>query len=325
MRHFKQRWMIVGGTLLICSLLVFGGYYYHQKSSFSGPLEVEMRFAQEIYQIGDQMILTIQIKMETGYQVALSEITPPDGVEILEKDPLQVAKGWGFITQTQKYYLTSFAPGEYIFRDLTVQYSTLEGEERDLQVTSPILLVDSLLGKDAEDIRDLRPLAEVPKNRQLYFLFVALVLFFGLIIFFWKFYQRKRRDRVVKDLPPLSPQMIAQQRLSWLENSDLLIKGEVDRYFTILSEIMREYIENRFAIRAREMTTEEFLSQALHKLTLEERHQKLLRAFLEQADLVKYARHLPQAEQISEAFRAVSFFIDQTKIETTEEGGEIVV
>lgn len=325
MRFFKGSWLLGGSALLICLVLILGGYYFYQTPEFSGSIEAEMTFTQEIYQIGDQMILTIQIKTEDGYIVDLPEITLPEGVEILEKSLLQKYKKRHVVIFTQRYYLTTWAPGEYVFEDLSVKYTTPTGEEQQLEIITPILLVESLLTEDAVDIRGLKPLAEVPPNSQLYYLIIFFVLVLGLLLYFWKIYRRRSKKVVIEELPPLSAHKIAQQRLNWLENSDLLSTGKIAQYFTELSEIVREYIEHRFSVRAREMTTEEFLTKAIHKLILEEREQNLLQVFLMHADLVKYARHIPEAEQITKAFRTVSDFIEQTKSEPTEEGGEKVV
>ena len=53
--------------------------------------------------------------------------------------------------------------------------------------------------------------------------------------------------------------------------------------------IIRRYLEDRFELRAPELTTEEFLTVAGTPVLLSHEHQKLLRDFLRQADLVKFA------------------------------------
>ena len=52
---------------------------------------------------------------------------------------------------------------------------------------------------------------------------------------------------------------------------------------------MRRYLEDRFELRAPELTTEEFLDVAGSANRLSHDHQSLLRDFLRQADLVKFA------------------------------------
>jgi len=51
-------------------------------------------------------------------------------------------------------------------------------------------------------------------------------------------------------------------------------------------------------------------------------HQKLLREFLEQADLVKFAGHRPDAEAVSESIAAAEQFLSETRdfVRFTEPG-----
>ena len=53
-----------------------------------------------------------------------------------------------------------------------------------------------------------------------------------------------------------------------------------------LSDVVRTYLENRFDMRAPELTTEEFLESVSDSPDLTRDHQTLLRQFLRQADLV---------------------------------------
>ena len=67
------------------------------------------------------------------------------------------------------------------------------------------------------------------------------------------------------------------------------IAAAIEAFFVAISSIVRRYLEDRFELRAPELTTEEFLALAGSASHLSHDHQHLLRDFLRQADLVKFA------------------------------------
>ncbi len=67
------------------------------------------------------------------------------------------------------------------------------------------------------------------------------------------------------------------------------MRRPIESFFVAISAIVRRYLEDRFDLRAPELTTEEFLALAGSASSLSHDHQHLLRDFLRQADLVKFA------------------------------------
>lgn len=161
----------------------------------------------------------------------------------------------------------------------------------------------------AADIRDVKPPLDVSSGYGWLILLVSGILF--LIGFFlWRRYQ-KNKQKI------LSPQKtiweITGERLSHLEKKDFLSKGQLKEYYSELSDITRYYIEERFNIRAPEMTTEEFL-HSLDSSSVMNMHQKeILKDFLQSCDLVKFARHEPQREEAVKAIGIVRKFVEETK------------
>jgi len=90
-------------------------------------------------------------------------------------------------------------------------------------------------------------------------------------------------------------------------------EDEIDNFFVELSALIRRYLEDRFELRAPELTTEEFLQVASASPDLDEAHQGFLRSFLRRADEVKFARFIPPPEDIEVALGAASRFLDETR------------
>ena len=73
------------------------------------------------------------------------------------------------------------------------------------------------------------------------------------------------------------------------------------------------YLEDRFELRAPELTTEEFLETVQQAPDLSRDHQVLLREFLRQADLVKFAGMKPAEEDVNRSVTAAKRFLDETR------------
>jgi hypothetical protein len=104
----------------------------------------------------------------------------------------------------------------------------------------------------------------------------------------------------------LSPYQIALAALEKLREENL----PVEEFYTRLSDIVRQFIEGEFGLRAPERTTEEFLAEA----TLPAESMALLAAFLRESDLVKFARLRPGKDDIERAFGAAETFVRRSGI-----------
>ncbi len=118
----------------------------------------------------------------------------------------------------------------------------------------------------------------------------ALLLALGLVV--WS--RRRSLRPLPPPPPPAPPHSRALAALDSLLADRLPESGRVEPFFVRLSEIARHYVEGRFGVRAPEQTTEEFLVELGTGVTGGLGPQRgLLRSFLERADLVKFARDVP--------------------------------
>lgn len=111
---------------------------------------------------------------------------------------------------------------------------------------------------------------------------------------------------------PLAPHEWALHELRRVEALGLPATGKVERYFTLLSDLVRGYIEKRFGIRAPRLTTAEFLEAVRQSPELKPEQQTLLRDFLQRCDLVKFARASLSVEECQAAAAPARAFVEQT-------------
>jgi hypothetical protein len=161
----------------------------------------------------------------------------------------------------------------------------------------------------SNDIRGIKPPVEIPNE----WVWAAWVLGFSLlalaIFLAWKRFRSK-----LFPPPPLvivPPHVRAKQKLR-----EALSLIHDPRLFCIaVSGALRVYLEERFDFKAPERTTEEFMLD-LQKTTRLTASQKVsLADFLQQCDLVKFARFEPNEDELRSLHDAALRLIDETQYE----------
>jgi hypothetical protein len=118
---------------------------------------------------------------------------------------------------------------------------------------------------------------------------------------------RRRAGRI----PAMEPDVWALGELARVEALADAVAAE--RYHTLLSDVIRRYIEMRFGLRAPRQTTAEFLEAARQASPLTPSDQQMLRDFLERCDLAKFAQARPSPQACREVTALARAFIEQTR------------
>ena len=145
-------------------------------------------------------------------------------------------------------------------------------------------------------------------------LLLSILVLLALLAFLFIFFSRKKLASVV--VPEKLPHEIAYEQLEVLRQKDLIRQGRTKEYYSEISDIIRHYLENRFLLKAPEMTTEEFLGYVRDYGQLMDEHKSLLKEFLSACDLVKFAKHAPSVGETSAIFVSAKNFVDETVKET---------
>ena len=159
------------------------------------------------------------------------------------------------------------------------------------------------------DIKDVKPPLDEPLQWWVWLLAVFAIAAAACAVFY--FFRRSKT--VAPAVPPLPPWEEAYHRLEELKKQGLIQGGKYEVYYTILSGIVRRYIEDRFHIKAPEMTTEEFIASLKHSNVLKDEQKNILRTFLTAADMVKFAKHDPTPQDAEEGFNCVKILVDSTR------------
>lgn len=152
--------------------------------------------------------------------------------------------------------------------------------------------VVSVVGPDAQGLRDLAPLVAFPQPvwPWVLLLLVGLTAAGGAAYWWWL---RQQPDEAMppppEPDPTVPPYEHAMTRLDALHNQDLDDPSAVKRYFVELSTILRMYLSRRLDVRAMEHTTPEVVDALRTRSDLSDAVIERIRGLLDQADQVKFA------------------------------------
>ena len=167
----------------------------------------------------------------------------------------------------------------------------------------------------APDIHDIKGLVPIPGWPWWVWALLALSVLIaaGLFARWWR--KRSLPDQAAPLVPPLSPYERACRELQRLRADQLMERGQIEPFYLRLSDIVRRYLEDQFGLRAPERTTEEFLQDVARGGRLSPAHQALLGAFLQESDLVKFARYRPALQDLERALVAAETFVSESGAE----------
>jgi hypothetical protein len=182
-----------------------------------------------------------------------------------------------------------------------------------------LVIVDSLLPKNEEGLskatlRDIKGPVAVPRDyRPLWYVAGAVAALAGIGFGLYRLLNRRRK---VPQTPLRPAHEVALEALARLQRARLLEQQQQAEFYVQLSNIVRAYLEQRFNLRAPEMTTEEFLQVAKENRQLPVEYRGSLTQFLSEADLVKFARYVPAADDAERAYQAARQFVESTALRT---------
>lgn len=278
-------------------------------------ISVESTVDKQEITIGDRIRYTVTVTADTSLKVDSLVLGANLGMfEIKDYVPRQEKVSSGYRIITEAFDITTFTTGDYRIPPLKIKYVTADSVHKDIS-TDPIdIKVKSLLtGEDAEDIKPLKAAKSFPRPFPYWMVIVGAAVLIGVIVFIILFKRaRKPIDLSTDELDTRLPWEIALQELGELRDTDFIAKGEYKLFYLKLSEVYRRYLERRYGISALERTTWEIVIE-FRKLALSSEEEKQIAEFLDDCDLVKFAKFQPTAEQAENDLERARAFVMRTR------------
>ena len=111
--------------------------------------------------------------------------------------------------------------------------------------------------------------------------------------------------------------VIALRELEKLRDEKLWQSGDVKKYYTRLTEVLRQYLENRYRVYSLELTTRETLDALVKTGFKKDGSYNQLKNVLTSADLVKFAKYSPEPSENETVFQESWNFVLATKAESS--------
>lgn len=175
---------------------------------------------------------------------------------------------------------------------------------------SALLLPSPRPASNSLDHLDIRPIkAPVPIASGWEWLWwtLAALAIGALLVGCWRYWRQKRRQPTPEIMVP--PHRRARERL----RGALELLDQPEPFCVLVSDTIRQYLEERFDLHAPERATEEFLSELQCSPVLSPTQKLSLGHFLNRCDLVKFARYEPTEEELKALYDAALRLVDETE------------
>ena len=277
--------------------------------------------------IGEQARLSIQAIQPKDYTLQFPHFSDNvasnlELVSTLKPDTVQLANER--LQVTNSYIVTAFDSALIYIPGFEVK----AGGETYLTNPVSIKIVDMPIDTAQHVIADIKDITQPPFDWMFLlttggFSILSLLLL-ALVLYLVDKYLKSRKNKDTEPEPePIDPRKaheIAYEELDTLRQKQLWQSQQFKAYYTELTEILRRYISNRYAIDAMEQTSDDVISEFRRNKELKEKKEeiKLLSDVLQVADLVKFAQWQPLPDECERSFHQVTQFIDNTKEVITE-------
>ncbi|SDW17262.1 hypothetical protein [Flavobacterium degerlachei] len=251
--------------------------------------------------IGAEFKLTIKTSVDTLSKVVFPNLKNIGALEVIRSYPIDTVKKDDRYELIKKYGLTQFDSGKYSIPSIKIFINSKPYMTDSLLVEVANVQVDTLKQK-MYDIKGITPVKSSLGDWWKYLLIFALILGIGALVY-WLV--KKQQKKKIEEEVYKTPIEKATSLLNSLEKKELWQKGEVKEYYSELTDIARNYIEEAIEIPAMESTTSELIlglraASVRKKMTVSQETIENLERVLKQADLVKFAKSKPLDYEIAE-------------------------
>jgi hypothetical protein len=291
-------------------------------SSSSGQeVKVTSSFDTTRIYIGDQIKFTVKVDQPSGMVLTFPfyKDTLCKNIEILSGPVTDSSLNKnGRILVTQKYLITSFDSGYYQIPPAFAEMKSADGLKRFYSDYSQleVMKVKIAPADTTEKIYDIiKPYrASVTLGEILPWVLLAalaVILVWAAIRVIRKY--RRSKTGIEPAIDPDPAHVIAFRELEKLKQEQLWQKGEIKHYYTRLTEILRQYLENRYRVFSLELTTNETLDALVKTGFKKDASYNKIKTVLLGADLVKFAKYNPEPPENESHFQNAWDFVMTTQ------------
>ncbi|MDH3271361.1 MAG: BatD family protein [Gemmatimonadota bacterium] len=287
MRGLGPRWAVA--TLCVGVTMLFDA------APSSAQAEIVSTLDTALVTVGDRISLQVTVDHPGDAAVVWPDSLDLTPFEVLEARAAPTRSRGDRSISSSTFTLTAFELGQLEVPSFSITVLHPDGREETLETDRFGVEVVSVGVDEAGDIRDIRGPIAIPRSLLALLAWALLFMLFGAgaVVAFRRYWEGRHADEGIRPgPPPRPPHEIALEQLRRVQEARLLESGQIKEYHIRVSEIIRRFVEEVHHVRALEMTTWEVID-GLTSAGVDEGMRRDLRRFLDQCDLVKFAKVRP--------------------------------
>ncbi|MDG1041580.1 MAG: hypothetical protein P8O96_01875 [Flavobacteriaceae bacterium] len=266
--------------------------------------------------IGAELLYKIEVKTDSSTLVVFSEEQTFLPLEMINSYAVDTTKKDGYYQFTKTYGLTQFDSGVYTIPRQKINLGGKLFYTDSLEVQVNPVLVDTTKQK----LFDIKPLTEVEKSPSGFWGGFALFMLIFLSIsglLYW-FVWRKKPLSEAEKIAALKPYERAKLALEKLDEEQYFQNEEIKTYYSDLTLILRQYLDEKVYEQSLESTTDELVLRLktlkeANQITLSPETIRNIETILKRADLVKFAKSKPDFQLARFDKSTIELEIDHVK------------
>lgn len=302
------RRLIILSALFFCFII----------SGISQGIKVSAKIDSGKILIGDHVKLYICAGFKNGTTVVWPELKEDlsGNIRIINTSTIDSNSTNDSILLKRTYTLTSYDSGSFYIPSIVFKFKNNDDTTFNEAYSDSLLLnVNTIAVDTTKTIKDIKGPVSVPYDWREIIPYVAGTLLLAALIWFAMYYIRRRKKglKLIDFSKPDVPAHIsALMALEALKNKKLWQNNKTKEYYTELTEIIRMYIEKRFAVAAMEMTSDEIVS-SFRSIDISDDLKSKLKQLFVLADLVKFAKATPLPNEHDLSYYNAEHFVKETK------------
>jgi hypothetical protein len=238
---------------------------------------------------------------------------PAGDYEIIRRQNQPLIKTAEWRTFEQVITIAFFKTGDFTVGPLTIELLVNKVIKEKEQSGTITIKIRSLLGENDKDIKPLKKLLAIrgnPLHLLKYCAAVGLILFLAAILLILKRKREKKYLNVTTSLP--APEIELELNIRELWQKKLPQKGEYKLFFILLGEIIKHFLARAYSFNADDLTS----TETIVRLKSGEKDSDIvvcMEDIFQQADLVKFAKRIPETADISSLAEKIAIMTGKYK------------
>ena len=310
-------------TVAVFSAAVFFKYRSIEKQNILPKIIRSKATPADNVTLGNAILEEYKISCPWNKRPLEADITAGKGSQPVGSPKfLKVKTMWGYTIWKMMFNIQPYLTGKIPEGHAKLRFIPgIDGKTDQLTLNIPSfssVKISNIKGK-LSIAGELKPELQAQAAKSRYYWLMAIFIILILALIYWFFIRNnKKKSKTLKSWA------LALLNLNELNESFMSGKLSAVKCIANLTDIVRNYLEDRFHIHAPTQTTEEFLkSMENWNSPLDNKDKNFLRDFMVSADMIKFAKYEAPKSQVETAIERAIQLVDETT-PNQEEGRAVV-